>query len=703
MPRIAIAGNPNAGKTSLFNLLTGSTQQVSNYPGVTVECKEGRLRYKDRTAQVVDLPGTYSLTAYSQEERVARDFIIDEKPAVVLDVVDASNLERNLYLATQIMEMRVPMVISLNMIDLAEKKGIEIDAPKLSRLLGVPVVPTVGNRGRGLEQLRDTCFEVADHPENFYTAEVSYGHEVEQEIVRLTHFISSVPQVSARYHPRWLAVKLIEGDEEMTKRVRELAEERYREIYEATQYAIRSIESHFRDDVATIIAERRYGFAAGACKECVLWSAQARQDATDRIDSVVCHRFFGPFILFGVVAALFYFIFKVSDEWAWVPWFGGQLSPTGVMEWLFEQLSGWLSLIEGSMPMLHSLLTDGIIGGVGGVMGFVPLIFFMFLFISVLEDTGYVARVAFILDRVLQMFGLQGKSILAMIVSGGLGAGGCAVPGVLATRTLREEKDRIITILVTPFMNCGAKMPVYAMLIAAFFKERRTEVMLILWIISWALALCSAWILRKTLFRGEKTPFVMELPAYHVPTLRGVIRHTWERTWMYIKKAGTIILGISIILWVFMYFPRLPEDAANDQSGRLEQLAHSYAGRLGVALEPVSQLAGFEWRTNIALIGGFVAKEVVVGTLGTLYAFEEVEGEDHIGLSKRLSRDPDWSPLRAFALMIFVMAYAPCLATIAVIRKETGSWKWALFSTAYSTTLAFLLAMTIYQVGKFFI
>lgn len=374
------------------------------------------------------------------------------------------------------------------------------------------------------------------------------------------------------------------------------------------------------------------------------------------------------------------------------------------MVWVFEGLAALVAPLGPGAPMLHSLLSDALIGGVGGVMEFVPLIFIMFLFISALEDTGYIARVAFLLDRVLQTFGLQGKSILSMIVAGGLGAGGCAVPAVMATRTLREEKDRLVTMLVVPFMNCGAKMPVYAMLIAAFFKEGRTQVMLILWAISWVVALCAAWTLRRFVVRGEQTPFVMELPPYHMPVLKGVLLHTWERTWMYIKKAGTIILAVNVILWALMYFPRLPAERAASMGEEAQvaagQLAYSYAGRVGLALEPVTKHAGFDWETNIALIGGFAAKEVVVGTLGTAYSMSGVDEEQFDSLSARLAHNPAWNPLRAFVLMIFVMIYAPCFITITMIRRESGSWGWALFSTAYSTAIAFVLAVAVYQAGR---
>lgn len=713
MAVIAIAGNPNAGKTSLFNHLTGTTQSVGNYPGVTVECKEGIARYDGRRIRVVDLPGTYSLTAYSQEELVARNFIIENGSDLVVDVVDASNLERNLYLAIQIMEMGAPLVLALNMVDVAKRRGFNLDHEKLSELLGIPVVPTVGNRGTGVKELLRQCVEAIDGQVPVLPRPVTYGHEVDDVVDTLAETLEAVPELGARYGPRWIAVKLLEEDPEVEKLVRELAGEEAESILEAARQAIYAIERHCGDACSTVIAERRYGYAAGIMQECMTLTGEARQLATDRIDTVVCNRFLGPVILVAVVAALFFAVFRISTEWAWIPWLDGWYSPVEWVEWQFEQLRAATDGLEPGAPMLHSLLSDALIAGVGGVLSFVPLIFTMFFFISALEDSGYIARVAFILDRVLQTFGLQGKSILAMIVSGGLGAGGCAVPGVMATRTLREEKDRLITMLVAPFMNCGAKLPVYAMLIAAFFPQHRARMMLLLWAFSWVVALCAAWVLRKFVIRGEQTPFVMELPPYHMPILRSLFLHTWERTWVYIKKAGTIILAINVLLWALMYFPRFPETAqpevslqtaeapaATEAERAAQALAHSFAGRFGRTLEPVTQYAGFDWRTNIALVGGFMAKEVIVGTLGTVLAMGDVSPGQAESLSGRLAQDPAWDSLKAFALMVFVMVYAPCFVCIAVIRRESGSWAWAVFSTVYSTAIAFVLAVLIYQGGS---
>jgi ferrous iron transport protein B len=695
----AIAGNPNCGKSSIFNSLTGMSQSVANYPGVTVERKVGRASYQGRDITLVDLPGTYSLTAYSLDELVARDFVIESRPQVVVDVVDASNLERNLYLTVQLMEMRAPLVVALNMVDVARRRALTIDTAKMSVLLGVPVVETVGNKGIGLGDLLRATTATADRVADSGCGirPVSYGHEVETEVDRVAAVIAAETRLAGRYPANWLAVKLIERDAEVLKKVRELAADPAA-IESAAQAAIAAIERHFGESAETIIAERRYGFAAGVVRECVQVATEARQDVTDKIDAIVCHRVLGPLILCGVMYGLFASIFKIADQWKWL--FGN--SPSGWVQWFFDDwLARHIAGLAPSMPLLHSLIHDGLIAGVGGVVGFVPLIAVLFMLVAVLEDTGYVARVAFVMDRLLRVFGLQGKSILAMIVSGGLGGGGCAVPGVMATRTLREEKDRLVTMLVAPMMNCGAKMPVYLMLIAAFFSHRRPQVLFVLWIASWVFALSAAWVLRKVLIRGEQTPFVMELPAYHLPTLRGVLLHTWERTWLYLRKAGTIILAINVLVWAAMYFPRVgdrPFDARL-RHAKQRQLEGSLAGRLGTAITPVSRLAGFDWRDNIALIGGFAAKEVVIGTMGTAYSMGDEDPATVRGLSSRLAADPGWSPARAAAMMVFVMLYAPCLSTMAVIKRESGKWRWALFSTAFSTTVAFVLAVLVYQVG----
>jgi len=768
MKRIAVAGNPNSGKTCVFNNLTGSSQRVGNYPGVTVEFTEGTSQFGGEKVQIIDLPGTYSLTAYSQDEVVARDYIINEKPDVVVNVVDASNLERHMYLTTQLLELNVPVVLVLNMYDVAKKKGIVIDTELLSKTLGVKVVKAVAVKREGMDDIKAACLDtvingIMPHP-------VSYPHELENILPPLVAAVKESSSITEKYNDMWFTIKLLEDDKIILDVLETI--DGNQKIKDELKKAKEGIKVHSNEDTNTAVVEARYAFSAGAYRSALTASEEELKMTTHIIDSVACHKVLGPLALCGVVWSLFQFVFKLADEWTWIPLTGGEwVSPVGLFELGFEFLSNLGATI--STPWLQSLVVDGIIGGVGGVMGFVPLIFFMFLFLSFLEDSGYIARVAFVLDRVLRTFGLQGKSILALIVSGGLGAGGCAVPGVMATRTMREEKDRLVTILVAPLMNCGAKLPVFAMLIAAFFSEHKGMMMFLIWALSWCFALLFAVVLRKFVIKGEQTPFVMELPLYHLPTLRGVLIDTWHRTYMYIKKAATIILAINVILWALIYYPRhdtsefeaLRSDASKtliskmaqtkfaplftedlyeqtlnglneetetdsktfaelkealqnesspvtqaviefsdkseeiDNNQQMTQFTGSFAGRVGMSLEPISKLAGFDWRDNIALIGGFAAKEVIVGYLGTVYSMGEVDPEETSSLAQRLQNAPNWSKLKAFSMILFIMIYAPCFVTVATIRKETNT-KWALFSTGYTTFLGFVFAVIVFQVGN---
>ena len=463
------------------------------------------------------------------------------------------------------------------------------------------------------------------------------------------------------------------------------------------------IQHSLDDDPEGVIADYRYGFIGGVYRQAVRETRQMRLEFSDKVDRVLTNRLLGPVFLLAALYGIYQFVFWASE----IP-----------VVWL-EDFFGWLGgVAEAAIPegLVQSLVISGVIDGVGGVLGFVPLIMFMFFAIAVMEDSGYLARVAYLADRVLRGFGLHGNSVMAMIVSGGI-SGGCAVPGVMAARTLKDPKARLATILTVPLMNCGAKLPVYALLISAFFAAREAQMLFALTLISWGLALIAARLLRWTVLKGETAPFVMELPPYRMPTLRGLLTHTWERTWQYIKKAGTVILGISVLMWAMMTFPGLPADQAAQWEARIEaaqgeearqevqyqmaqaELSHSLAGRMGEALGVVTAPLGFDWRTNVALVGGFAAKEVVVATLGTAYSLGEVDPEEAGGLSERLAREPGWNPLMAFALMLFVMVYAPCFVTVAVIKKETGGWKWALFSVAYTTVAAYLLALLVYQGG----
>ncbi|NOY12160.1 MAG: ferrous iron transport protein B [Deltaproteobacteria bacterium] len=710
---VALAGNPNSGKTTLFNTLTGARQHVGNYPGVTVERKEGRYIENGLTLTLIDLPGMYSLTAYSMEELVARDFLVQEKPQAVVNIVDAANLERNLYLSIQFMELGMPICIALNMVDAAQKHGIEIDSEKLSKLLNVPVVPTVARNGRGKTELMAAAKRMIVANKPTVPLIISYGEDIDQAIADMEAEIA-VSSATFHYPHRWLAIKFLETDPQIL----EHCEGQDPALFARLDSIAKRVTRHIADTLATypeaVIADHRYGYIRSIIKQGVVVHHQEldqnRLFITDRIDSIVTNRFVGPLIMIAVIMALYQFTFTYSKvPMAWV-------------ENLFDGLSGFAdsALSDG---MLKSLIISGVIDGVGGVMGFVPLIVFMFLGISVLEDTGYLARVAFMFDRVFRSFGLHGSSVMPFIVSGGI-AGGCAVPGVMAARTLKSRRERLATLLTAPFMNCGAKLPVFALLVAAFFAENEARVMLIITMVSWGGALLSAKLLRSTVIKGESTPFIMELPPYRLPTFRGLLMHTWERTRQYVKKAGTVILGISIILWALMTFPGLPETqqqmfeqqretvmtaaprGLKEQLGAIDSqeaeaaLKYSIAGKIGTAMESVSQLAGFDWRTNIALVGGFAAKEVVVSTLGTAYSLGKVDPEETASLAETLANDPAWNPVVALSLMIFTIFYAPCFVTVVCIAREAGSWKWGAFSIIFNTALAFGLSVLVYQIGS---
>lgn len=730
-PTIALAGNPNSGKTTLFNALTGARQHVGNYPGVTVEKKTGTYVDGERRFHLVDLPGTYSLTAYSLEEVVARDFLVSERPEVVVDIVDAANLERHLLLTIQLMELGIPVVIALNMMDVARMRGIEIDTVRLSELMGVPVVATVARKGQGTDALVEVAERVVGTRIRQAPLQISYGDDVDAALARLEKIIGAAKFLTGTYPARWVALKYLEKDEQIVA----LGRRADPGVSQRLEAVVGDVAAHLSATLnvqpEAVITDHRYGYIRSVLRQGVVQTDREldRLYLSDRIDKVVTNRFVGPILMLAVIWGLYAFTFTASE----LP-----------VAWLEGLIGGFGGLVESHMPesLLKSLIVAGVIDGVGGVLGFVPLIMFMFMGIALLEDSGYLARVAYMLDRVFRVFGLHGSSVMAFMVSGGI-AGGCAVPGVMATRTLKSPRERLATLLTVPFMNCGAKLPVFALLVGAFFAGNQALVMFCITLASWAGALLVAKLLRGTVIRGASTPFIMELPPYRLPTFKGLVIHTWERTWQYIKKAGTVILGISILLWAMMTFPGLPESqtqafeaerlaltAANPAAAEMIEAAdganalppaaqalangleaidakraeatlrHSLAGRIGVALEGVSRWAGFDWRTNIALVGGFAAKEVVVSTLGTAYALGEVDPEDTAPLSSRLAASPAWSPLTALSLILFVMFYAPCFVSVVCIAREAGSWKWGLFSMAFNTVLAFGLATAVYQTGR---
>ncbi|WP_316347983.1 ferrous iron transport protein B [Desulfuromonas acetoxidans] len=709
---IALAGNPNSGKTTLFNAITGARQHVGNYPGITVERKEGSLNLNDTRVNIVDLPGCYSLSAFSQEELVARKVLVDERPDIVVDIVDATKLERHLYLAIQFFELGIPVMLTLNMMDEANKKGLRIDTEKLSTLLKCPVVETVARSGEGKQELLEKALHyAADRGGVWEPLEISYGADLDTALNAMVEKIEAARFMTNRYPARWVALKYLESDDEIVTAGRSIGSVAF-ELEEM----VREVDTHCRTTLNTtpeaLIADYRYGLINSILRQDIIERPQQvdRRELTDKLDNVLTNRLFGPLIMFGVLYAMFQITFTLGE----IP-----------MGW-FESFFGWLGNTATALipdGMLQSLIVSGVIDGVGGVMGFVPLIAIMFLMIAFLEDSGYMARVAYMLDRVLRMFGLHGCSAMPFIISGGI-MGGCAVPGVMATRTLRSPKEKLATLITAPFMPCGAKLPVFLLLIAAFFSENEAQIMFSITLGAWAMALLVSKLLRSTIIKGEPTPFVMELPPYRLPTLRGVLIHTWERVWQYIRKAGTVILAVSILLWAAMTFPQLPENQVNafnqqriavatnvmdmeQRSTQLEEidnqeaqatLRYSVAGQIGSFFEPVSQWAGFDWRTNIALVGGFAAKEVIVSTFGTAYSLGEIDPEDAAPLSHQIATDPSWNKYTAISLIIFVLLYAPCFVTVVTMAKES-SWGWAVFSTVFNTALGFGLAVAVYQVG----
>ncbi len=680
---IALAGNPNCGKSTVFNNLTGSRQHVGNYPGVTVEKKEGSVVYKDFDLTVVDLPGTYSLSAYSEDEVVARDYIVKEKPDVVVHIVDASNIERNLYLYTQLAELDVPIVLAMNMSDIVEKKGNSIDYDELSRLLGKPIVKTVGNKNKGMVELLETVLKVYEGRIKIEKIKIDYGEKIDQELKKIIELLSKVKKSLGEYPVKWIAIKLLENDSSSINAIRKFPneEEILRQIEKSRHY----LKLHFEDDPEVMIADRRYGFISGACTQSVKRTVEERHNRSDQIDKIILNRFLGLPIFAAVMYGIFKFTFTFSEP---------------VVGW-FESLFEWMgSAVASIVPegLIQSFLVDGIIGGVGGVLGFFPLVLFMFFAIAFFEDSGYMARAAFVMDKIMSKFGLHGKSFLPMMIS----TNGCAVPGIMATRTLDSKKDRLITMMVTPFMICGAKLPIFALFIGAFFPSNQgANMMFLMYVLSILLAFSSAWILKTFVFKGETAHFVMELPPYRIPTLKGLLLKMWERGWQYVKKAGTVILLISIIIWAGFKFPQMDaKDGVSEESVASMQMEQSYAGKIGKFIEPAVKPLGMDWRSGVALIAGVAAKEVVVSTLGTIYSLGEVDPDETTSLKEALIKDASWSPLKALSFLMFCLIYLPCFVAMAVFYRESGSsWKWTSFLVFWTTVMAWVASFLVYQGG----
>lgn len=659
--RIALAGNPNVGKTVIFNGLTGARQHVANWPGVTVEKKEGRYTYDGVEVEVVDLPGTYSLSPYSIDEKIARDYVVEERPDVVVDIVDASNLERNLYLTAQLLETGANVVVALNIMDEAEAKGMRIDAARLSDILGVPVVPMVAVKGVGFKELKDAIYEEAMKPGKRRRATVGYG-KAEEFIASLEKEIEGCPELE-RYERRWLAIKLLENDSEVIQKVRGYGCSELVRKAEDT----RNIFEKELGDPETYFADKRYEFI-GSILGSVLTKVGKGWTFSDMLDKVLVHRVFGIPIFLSLMWAAFQFTFSVSAP------FSDAIDL--FFSWLGEVASG--SIMD---PALRSLVVDGIIGGLGSVIVFIPPIFFLFFALSLMEDSGYLARAAFVMDKAMYKVGLAGKSFVPMLIGFG-----CNVPAIMATRSIEDQKDRLLTILVNPLMSCSARLPVYVLFAGAFFAGIEGSVIFSMYLLGIALAVIIALLLRKIIFKGAPSPLILEMPPYRTPTLKSTAIHMWERGSMFLKKAGTIIFLGVLVIWFLSTYP----------GGPGSDIETSYVATLGHWLQPIFAPMGWDWRAAVALFFGFIAKEIVVGAYGTFYG---IEGATEESESLRAALQGAFTPLSAYAFMAFVLIYMPCVATLGVIKQETGSWKWTLFAVVYELLLAYVVSLAIIGLG----
>ncbi len=683
---VALAGNPNAGKTTIFNNLTGSHQHVGNYPGVTVEKKVGKAVYKDTEFTIIDLPGTYSLTAFSAEEMVARAVLIEENIDVVVNVVDASNLERNLNLTAQLKELGLPLIVALNMVDIASSQGISFNYGLLSQLLAVQVIPVTGTKNKGTTELLDAIIDVANNGCSLTAKPVRYEEYIEKQINFLERILPEALYKDfsrSVFLRRWFAIKLLEYDQDILSKLKE--QPTYDSVIEQVNICRYLLLQKYKQDPEMLIVEGRYAFIRGACREALSYTPKEQATVTDRIDAIVLNRLLGLPIFLVIMWLLFQMTFTLGNP------------PMSLIESGFARFADLLNTL---MPagLLKSLIIDGIIGGVGGVIVFLPNILFLFLGISLLEASGYMARAAFVTDRLMHRIGLHGKSFIPMILGFG-----CSIPAIMATRTLENKRDRFVTMLIVPLMSCGARLPVYTLLTAAFFeKQTAGNILFSVYLVGVLLALIMAKVLRTWILPGESEPFVMELPVYRLPTVKNILMQMWIRAWLYLKKAGTVILAASVITWILFTFPLSGHDLQSypNTSTQLEQ---SYAGQLGHLIEPVIRPLGFDWKTGIALVAGFAGKEIVVSTLGTLYSIEDTgSGEinaQESGFAERVREQSGYTPLVAYVLMLFVLIYVPCLATVAIIRHETNNWKWPLFLIGYTLALAWLVSFVVYRAG----
>lgn len=713
---VALVGNPNCGKTSLFNVASGSHEHVGNYSGVTVDAKEGHFDFQGYHFRLVDLPGTYSLSAYSPEELYVRKHIIDETPDVIINVVDAGNLERNLYLTAQLIDMNVRMVVALNMYDALLHSGNTLDHKKLGQLFGVPIVPTVSRTGKGIdnlfhviiglyegadfigqkEEIQDEAMReyrewhdkyVPDHKYGSHDEEthdfdgksyirhihINHGPELERSIDVVKEVICKNENIRYKYSTRFLAIKLLENDKDIEQRVISTLPNG-EEVIRVRDKEAERIRLSMNEDSEQAITDAKYGFITGALKETYTEKNQNTEMFTRIVDSIVTHKIWGFPIFFVFLYLMFECTFVFGEY------------PKGWIEWLVEQIA---SLAETFMPAgpLKDLIVDGIIGGVGGVIVFLPNILFLYIFISFMEDSGYMARAAFIMDKIMHKMGLHGKSFIPLIMGFG-----CNVPAIMASRIIESRKSRLVTVLINPLISCSARLPIYLVMIGAFFPSKASLVLLSIYVTGILLAVLMARIFSRFIVRGDDAPFVMELPPYRMPTAKSVLRHTWEKGAQYLKKMGGIIMIASGIIWFLGYYPN--HDA---YSTTAEQQENSYIGQIGKAIEPVIEPLGFDWKMGVGILSGIGAKELVVSTLGVLYTNDD--GIESVDLADRIPI----TPLVAYGYMLFVLIYFPCIATVAAIKNESGSWKWAAFTICYTTLLAWIVAFLVHQVGGIFL
>ncbi len=687
---IALVGNPNSGKTSLFNALSGSREHVGNYSGVTVDAKSGSLEYKGYKINITDLPGTYALSAYTPEELYVRRHLIEKMPDVVVNAVVASNLERNLYLTTELIDLNPKMVVALNMYDELERSGARLDYERLGRMIGVPMVPVVARDRRGLDELLDEVILTFENENpKVRHIHINYSSSIESEIAALSKMMKrDIDELPKCFPPRYWAIKMLEGDAGVADLLK--GAEHFGEWHSQSAKGAQRIEASLGEDTESAVTNEKYGFIEGALAETYVPSDREPNRRTSLIDRIVTNKYVGFPLFLAVMFLMFWSTFTLGaypQEWI-----------EGGFAWLGATVGRFMS--DGP---LRDLIVDGIIGGVGAVAVFLPNILILYLFISLMEDSGYMARAAFIMDKLMHLAGLHGKSFIPLVMGFG-----CNVPAIMATRTIESRSSRLITILINPFMSCSARLPVFILLAGTFFPQHAGTVLFCIYIFGGVVAVLTARVLRRFMFGVDETPFVMELPPYRIPTLNATLRHMWEHSEQYLKKIGGLILVAAIIIWFLSYYPR-PEAAAETHAAATEyvadetaaassdELESSYLGRIGKACEPVMRPLGLDWRASVALLSGAAAKEIVVSTLGVLYSAED--GGDGDSLSVRLISSGNYTQASALAMMIFILLYFPCIATVMAIAHEAGGWKYAVFSIVYNTLLAWCVAFAAYRIG----